>query len=676
MLPPSSWRFDDWRFPVPVLRLQQDNSLAETLGNLGQSLANNFNPLSRLQAYQIQQRVWLEQEQLREQQRQNAARQAAIGQWGHIVPADKLPQIANMIYQNAPYDQVAKAAAQLSGNLVDDPSPAGLAKNIRYIEQITGKPYDYQSLGPPVAGALTAKAANDWKVDQAGKTAGATALGQKTGEQAAVAPLLSQLKDDTSPEATAGNIKIMETINGRPWDQPYAPVVGPNTQQARDRSDATRAGQQATATSQGTKVGEKAANAPFFGGLVDDPSPTGTATNIKMIEQITGQPYDVSKGPPIAGPLTLKSNQDWMINNEREKSKATATGTSEVTGVDPTKPLIANPLIQPPTPTTAPPTTSPPTTAPATTAAPVPVAAPPAQVTRSGVPQGATSDPNRPGWYWQGGQLHPAVTTGGPTGTVFGTQPGDLDVAKGENEKAAETLTGAYSAGGEMAVKLKTITAQIRALEQVSRTGGAYGQFTAGPLRDLLDKAGLANVTNAQQAQTAEMNLLKNELPSAIKNANMTRVAQPEIAAVGTMTGTADLPPGVLDNILANVDNGVDYTLKRKELAGRALGYGAPLNYPDFQQQDTSLLNDYQANADKRRQSYGAINTTPPAAASTATQAAQPANPFEAFWGGLSHVFGGGNSQAAPPAAGQPPPETSSSVPLVMKNGQWVPQGQ
>ena len=55
-----------------------------------------------------------------------------------------------MIYQGAPYDQVARAAAQLSGNLVDDPN--AMQQNIRYIEQLTGKPYDYATNGPPVAG--------------------------------------------------------------------------------------------------------------------------------------------------------------------------------------------------------------------------------------------------------------------------------------------------------------------------------------------------------------------------------------------------------------------------------------------------------------------------------------------------------------------------------------------
>ena len=146
--------------------------------------------------------------------------------------------------------------------------------------------------------------------------------------------------------------------------------------------------------------------------------------------------------------------------------------------------------------------------------------------------------------------------------------------------------------------------------------------------------------------------------------AQLTRVAQPEIAAVSTMTGTADLPPGVLDNILANVDNGVDYTLKRRELAGRVLGYGAPLNYPDFQQQDTSLLNDYQANADQRRQGYGAIgtggaanNNPPPPVAS------QPTATWPDAITSLVHWLSSGGAQPSQPSPSPPPPDDASPSP-------------
>ena len=242
-----------------------------------------------------------------------------------------------------------------------------------------------------------------------------------------MAPLLSQLKDDASPDATANNIRIMETINGKPWDNPYAPVVGPNTQQARNASDAARASQQATATSQGTKAGEKAANAPYFGGLVDDPSPTGTQTNIKMIEQITGQPYDTAKGPPIAGPLTLKANQDWQVANAGRVTGSQAAGTAANTPINPAEPRsFAAGRVR----LTAPSVSNrdiscrkrPSAPCGPFIATPSDALRPPA-VTRASVPLGATPDPNRPGWYWQGGTLKAPGTTSGPSGHDYRLRP-------------------------------------------------------------------------------------------------------------------------------------------------------------------------------------------------------------------------------------------------------------
>ena len=224
-----------------------------------------------------------------------------------------------------------------------------------------------------------------------------------------------------------------------------------------------------------------------------------------------------------------------------------------------------------------------------------------------------------------------------------------------ESGAATKNLADAYAAGGDSAKRLMAVTAQIRALEQVSKTGGLYGQITAGPLRDMLNKAGFGNITTAQQAQSAEDNLLKNTLPGMLKEFDIQRFAKPEIDLMGQVTGSSQLPPGVLDNILANVDTMADYTIKRRGLAGQALGYDQsnPLNFPDYQQQDNALQNNIQPTLDQRRRNYGAVAANPPASTSTAndsspvstmTQAATNESDSEAFWSGLSHVFGGGGA--------------------------------
>jgi hypothetical protein len=438
--------------------------------------------------------------------------------------------------------------------------------------------------------------------------------------------------------------------------------------------------------------------------------------NIAIIEHLTGQPYDASKGPPIAGPLTLKSNQDWMVANAGRVTGSQAAGTAANTPINPAEPKIFPPpggftSTAPASPAAAaPPAATPPAVAPPAATPPAatpPVATPPQTVTRSGVPPGATPDPNRPGWYWQGGNLKAPVTTGGPAGTVIGYDPNDLKLAADISGAATKTLADAYAAGGDSAARLMAVTAQIKALEQVSQTGGLYGQITAGPLRDLLNKAGLGNITTAQQAQAAEDNLLKNTLPGMLKEFNVTRFASPEITMMNQVAGSSSLPPGVLDDILANVDTTANYTIQRRALAGQALGYDPsnPLNFPDYQQQDNALQANYAPELARRRQSYGAVAATvaapvvsnPPAPVVSNPPAPVVSNPpapvvnspsvnvgggqSPSLWDVVSHFFGGGGSQAAPlgpaPASAPAPPANAPPVEIIQRpDGSWGPRGQ
>jgi hypothetical protein len=639
--------------------MSPDTSLGDTLGRLGQSLTESLNPLNQFRAYDIQQQVWMRQQQLLQMQRENAARQAAIQMYAGIVPPDKLPGIALMIYQNAPQDQIMRQAAMWSDKLIDKTDPASIAHNIRFMESTGQKwtdPY------PPYAGEVTGAYIRDLQAKQAGAVAGQQESGRIGATRSANAPLIASYIDQDTPEAIAHNLQVYQQLhNGDLPPDGLTPAVTPVMRGVHDAELAIR-----TATNeQATQQGKQNAINNLTGQYRDSTNPGDDAFNRRIYSALNnGAQFEPGLPVPV-GDVTRAAYNKALGNRQETAAEAAERGKILGGGMDPTKPIFIPQLppsnnvnLQPSaaTPASAPAQTNPPTPVPV----PAPAPAAPTASVQAPISKGATPDPNRPGWYWQGGQLHPAVTTGGPQGAVFGMQPGDLDVAKGANEDAAKTLTTAYAAGGD-ATRLKTITSQIRALERVSRTGGFVGQITAGPLRDLLDRAGLANVTTAQQAQTAEMNLLKNELPGVVKSIGMTRVAQPEIAAVGSMTGSADLPPGVLDNILANVDAGADYALQRKDLAGRVLGYGDPLNYPDFQQQDASLLANYSAAADQRRQSYGAIgtgNNNPPAAAT----ASQPAGTWPDAITSLVHWLSGGGAASAP--APQPSTELDPNTGL------------
>ena len=547
-----------------------DNSLGETLGNLGQSLANNFNPLKQMQAYELQRRMWMQDEQLRQEQRKNAATQAAIGQYAHIVPSEFMPEIANMIYQNAPADQILRRVALRSGRLIDATDDESLRKNIEFMRQIDPT-YSYSKDGPPVGGAVTAKAFDDWKVNEAGRSATSTALGTKTGEQIAADTAFAGAIDDTTPEATANNVRIIEKVTGKPWDQPY---------------------------------------------------------------------------PPPITPKTIKAAEDWKVANAGALKKSETEGTN--TGNNATLPRDLTKTQAYPPPGGFDSTGAPP-------------AAPPVQQTMP-VPKGATPDPNRPGAYWTGGVYHAPINTTGP---VTGIAPGDQDITKTTNEGAAKTLTDAYSAG-EAATKLKTITNQIRGLSQIANNAGFWGQGQAG-INAFLGQYNLGGITSAQQAQQAMNQLMKTELPSMLKQFDIVRFAKPEIDLMSGVTGSGELAPPVINGILANLDAGADYILKRKGAAGQTLGYdpSTPMNYPEFQAADKGFLDTYSRDAEARRAQYGAIGANAqPRAPVVQTQGGATPTPSPFQWlGDLFHNLGQPNAPqpVAPQSNETPPPGSTPS---------------
>jgi hypothetical protein len=660
-----------------------DTTLGDTLGNLGRSLTEGFNPLNQLRAYDIQQQMWMRQQQLLQMQRENAARQAAIDQWGHIVPPDKLPQISLMIYQGAPYEQVARAAAQFSGNLKDDPN--AMQQNIRYIEQLTGKPYDYATLGPPVAGPNTAKQADDWKVSQAGKTAASTALGTATGEQASRAPLAGMIDEDT-PAAALHNQQIYQTVYGKPPENGLVDA-GPITAAANRARMAVQQGLIEQAKVQGGQQARQALVSLYK----DDPA--ADAAN-RAVYSVLNNGAQFEAGMPVpVGPNTNAAYQKALGQRQETQAEAEARGKVLGGGVDAGKPLIfptpppsTNQNLQPaPAPTPAPAQTNPPAPAPAPAPAPVPAPvpapAPPTAPVQAPIPKGATPDPTHPGWYWQGGQLHPAVTTGGPAGTVIGMNTGDQETANAATAGAGKTLNDAYAAG-EAATKLQTITQQLRGLETIAHTNGFWGQTNAA-INDFLGQYHLGGVTNQQMAQQLMKQLVTTELPGMLKQYDIVRFAKPEIDLMNRVMGDPTASPEVINGILANLDTAAQYTVQRKNLASRTLGFGStdpsqpdtgPINFPEFQQGDAALLNDYNAKAQANRDAAGAVGAnTQPTAPVVTTQGG--ATPTPSFWQSIGHIFEGFGQPPAPapagPASAPAPPNASHELQFNPATNSW-----
>jgi hypothetical protein len=566
---------------MPILRMPTDTTLGDTLGNLGRSLTEGFNPLNQLRAYDIQQQMWMRQQQLLQLQRENQARQAAIDQWSHIVPADKLPQIALMIYQGAPYDQIARSAAQLSGNLKDDPN--AMQENIRYIEQITGKPYDYASLGPPVAGPNTAKVYDDWKVNQAGKSAASTALGTKTGEQTATANLANGLIDDTTPEATQNNIKIMETMTGKPWDNPYPPAVGPKTTQAFNDWKVKNAQDTAAATATGTNTADNATKPRDLAKPQLFPPPGGFNNGPAAPAQPAQPPAPSSNGPTPPAQPTL------------------------------------------PAPATNPPNVSVPNTA-----APF---APPAPVVRQT-----------------------------PVGTIVGQTPTETAASTSVSDANLKDLTQALTEA-QSAKQLLPKLDQLHDLVHLYNAAGPTGQLDAGAVKLIADKWGMS-IGDKGAAYQAIQQLLNSEIPDIRQKAGIQRLAGPAIKEEQLIIGNPNMPPKVMDNIIANEKAAADIQVERGNIAFKArYGQGqAALPMPDYAQQSFDLDNTIQQRTDDYRKQYGAVGTESQQPATITTPPPMlSSNPFSDAISAVARLFGGGGgAQAQPP---QPPPTQTPPTP-------------
>jgi hypothetical protein len=627
--------------------------------------------MNQLRAYDIQQQMWLREQQVAQLQRENAAKQAAIQQWGHLVPADKLPQIATMILQNAPYDQIARAAAEASGQLIDKTDPASTAANIKFMEQVTGKPWTDPY--PPYAGEATGAYIRDLQAKQAGAVSGQQEGGKIAATRTANEPLIKSYIDQDTPEAIAHNVQVYQQLhNGDLPPDGLTPAVTPVMRAVHDAELAIRTANNQQATDTGKQNAINTLTAQYR----DSTNPGDDAFNRRIYSALNnGAQFEPGLPVPV-GDKTRDAYNRALGGRQETEAEAKARGAVLGGGMDASKPTVF-PTNLPQTNANIPQAQQPQAQQPQAqqpqAQQPQTQAQQPVPVTQTAVPPGATPDPNRPGWYWQGGQLRAPINTGG---SVIGTLPGDADQAKNASDAAATDLTGAFSAG-EAATKLKNTTAQIRVLEEITKSGGLYGQLTAGLGREMLDKVGLGSVTTPQQAQDAEDQLIKTEIPSLIKSMNM-RAAKPELDAIGTMTGTADVPPAVLNNILANLDAGVDYTLSRKDLAGRSLGFGGsaqPMNYPEFQQEDTKLLSNYNTHAEKLRQGYGAVGTNQPAPTTPDKQPLTTGGGVQApsMWDAVSHLFGGGSQTPAEPSVeldpntglpkGQAPPSSSQSAP-------------
>ena len=127
---------------MPVLRIGGDNTLGNTFGPLIQGLGSAWDPKTRAEAYELQQRIWLQQYTLWLEQRKAAAQEAATQTYAKAVSPEGMPVIHNMIISGASEADVAKAAARYSHSYIDELTPEADAFNRQRYENINGKTYE------------------------------------------------------------------------------------------------------------------------------------------------------------------------------------------------------------------------------------------------------------------------------------------------------------------------------------------------------------------------------------------------------------------------------------------------------------------------------------------------------------------------------------------------------
>jgi hypothetical protein len=284
--------------------MPQDNTLAETLGGIGSALGGLMDPKRRLEAQMLRQRMMLEQYELYTKEKQEAARMQAKVDWSHVVPPNKMGEIERMIETGASYRDVARAAAQLSGHLIDSLDPEATKRNIRYVEEVTGEPW--KEAYNPVAGPITAKARLDTETAQKGAGAGAEEAARIAAQQAGRADLSTL--EDTPWDAAAlrrNNDKWLKA-KGEPPPDNIAPA-GPATEVYRRQIKLGMDEASAAATARGTLVGGGTTDrkvVPEAGSLPPLPGAPGATQGAPPVPVPAGTPPapPAAATPPAATP--------------------------------------------------------------------------------------------------------------------------------------------------------------------------------------------------------------------------------------------------------------------------------------------------------------------------------------------------------------------------------------
>lgn len=577
---------------MPVLRLPEDNSLANTVGNLGQALSNALNPMNQLRAQDMMAQMQQRRFELQQAQQRDAANANAAEVYGNANPHNQNPadlEVSKAQIRNGTFNLAPTIDALVAAGTMDARNKAADLYRTTHPDlppdQLASDEADLRSGRKNASELATDRAAAAENVNRATATIAGTEAARKAGVSS-LAPANSALAAEAAARGDVG--AATKTIaQGDVLNTPSPETL---------------------ASPETTTLQTKQA----IGGVSP---PAGRAPTTEL------QPQADEAAAAQAAELARRNEVGKLVGGGIAPS-----GTFFPFGLpgSPTNPFSSNPLNAPAPPPNAPP--APPTpdisipNAESPSAQPVPVV------------RATPSTQN------------PAAAVVGESGPEA-TQRTAIDT--GTRTQLQEAVDS-----GVAGIKMMSLLDRLKTLAHLANTGGS-GQIPTWVDSWLRDK-GLV-ITN-RQGILAEMQAEFNaQIPELRKDMGVRFEAGPELSAQSKMIGNPNLPEDVLMGIFARQAAVAQLGIDRRNLAMRALYPNQPnaLSMADYLKEEAKIYDNLGAQTQQQLKDFGAI--TPESLAPAPTPPAMGANStMDAIRAFLRHL-GGGDTTQTPPSS-QPPP--------------------
>ena len=228
--------------------------------------------------------------------------------------------------------------------------------------------------------------------------------------------------------------------------------------------------------------------------------------------------------------------------------------------------------------------------------------------------------------------------------TTFG---GGADEGKAKIEDERRTELNEAVAQGKSASTLLTKLNEIKQLTDYINANGAIPQAGLAVVGAVASRYHIALTDTAKAKQLLD-NIYSSELPDVLKAAGVQRVAGPEIMQFKVVPGTSDMPPAVVNDIIARQAAFATQMVNRGNEAYAVLRSDAPMSWDDFQKADQQRTADAAQNVKDFQSRYGGLSAKL-AMPQSVPQVAVPSM-------GTMPPTGGGGGGGPPQPEGAPPP--------------------